>query len=182
MLRPLRQTEQVNIDYMCPFTQEEGGILTYGVASGLTIAQYAFSASGAVPIGIQMNNIEHQNLGREYFRQRWERMDVPCGIVGASFQGDYETDWIHAVGTIMPGDAAYVGPSGMFTNSTAFGGARVGKFLSTLQADSHVVTMRGLGYSRVFVDCFTKELTTENNPDDRVLVVSDGYIKVRVEV
>jgi hypothetical protein len=180
MLRPLRQTEQVNIDYICPWTQEAGGILTYGSASGMTFAQYAYDPSGAKHIGIQLNDIAYVNFSREYWRQYFQMTEVPCGIVGVGVQGDFVTDWIHAVGTINTGDPAYAGPSGLFTNSPSFSGALVGKFLGPLESRPHVVTMRGLGFSREYIDPVTKALETENDPNNRVLVLSDGFIKVRL--
>jgi hypothetical protein len=82
MLRPLRQQEQVNIDYICPWTQEEGGALTYATASGITFAQYAADPSGTVAIGIQLNSVDHVNFTREYWRQYFQMTEVPCGTVG----------------------------------------------------------------------------------------------------
>jgi hypothetical protein len=78
------------------------------------------------------------------------------------------------------GDKAYVGPSGTFTNSASFGGDIVGRFLGPLEADPHLVVMRGQGFSRQFVDPETKAIVTENDPADRTLVLSDGYIKIRI--
>lgn len=181
MLKPLRQQEQVNVDYICPYTQEAGGILSYGSASGMFFAEYAINPSGARPIGIQLNDVENVNFSREFFPQYLRTTEVPCGIVGIGTQGDYVTDWIHVVGTVFVGDDAYAGPSGLFTNSASFGGARVGKFLSPLKPNPHLVTMRGLGFSREFVDPITKQVIFENNPADRMLVQSDGTIKIRID-
>jgi hypothetical protein len=180
-LRPLRQQEQVNIDYISPWTQERGGILTYATASGITFAQYAHVASGAVPIGIQLNDVENVNFSREVFPQRIRNTEVPCGIVGIGVQGDFETDWVHQVGQISTGDLAYVGPSGTFTNSSSFGGALVGKFLGTLKANVHPVVFRGLGFSREFVDPVSKQIVWENNPSDMLTVLSPGFVKIRID-
>jgi hypothetical protein len=180
-LRPLRQQEQVNIDLICPWTQEMGGALTYGSASGITFAQYAHVASGAVPIGIQLNDIEWVAFDREYHPQRLRSMEIPCGIVGIAVQGDFVTDWVHIIGSVFPGDKAYIGPSGTFTNSTSFGGALIGRFLSVLEPDVHEVTFRGLGFSRQLVDPISKQIIWENNPADRLVVLSDGYIKIRID-
>lgn len=181
MLKPLRQQEQVNVDYICPYTQEAGGILSYAYASGVWFAEYAINASGAVPIGIQLNDIEHVNFSREVHPQRLRTTEVPCGIVGIGVQGDFITDWVYIIGTVYVGDAAYMGPSGLFTNSVSFSGARVGKFLGPLQSSPHVVTMRGKGSSREYVDPVTKQIVVENDPADRWLVLSDGTIKIRID-
>lgn len=182
-LKPIRQVEQTNIDYITPWTQERGGILSYGSASGMVFAEYSFEASGVIPIGIQLNDIEHMNLSRHYHRQyrNGQNTDVPCGIVGVATQGDFETDWVHINGTVEMGDAAYVGHSGTITNNSALGGIRVGSFIGVLKADPHQVTMRGLGFSRQLIDPCTKDLIWENNPADRTLVLSDGFIKVRID-
>lgn len=180
MLKPLRQQEQVNVDYICLYTQEAGGILSYGSASGMYFAEYAFNPSGVRPIGIQLNDIEHVNFVREFHPQHLRTTEVPCGIVGIGVQGDFVTDWIHVIGTVSNGDNAYVGPSGLFTNSDIYGGVRVGKFLGPLKANPHLVTMRGLGFSREYVDSVTKRIVFENNPADRLLVQSDGVIKIRI--
>lgn len=182
-LRPLRQTEQVNIDFITPWTQERGGCLSIGQASGMYFAEYALDPSGVSPLGLQLNDIEWMNLARQYHRTfMGHTTDVPCGIVGIAVQGDFITDWIHLIGTAMPGDAMYAGPSGTFTNSPTFGGRRIGKFIGVLDPDPHILTFRGLGFSREYVDTCTKQVVWENNPADRILVVSPGYIKIRVDV
>lgn len=184
-LRPLRQTEQVNIDFITPWTQERGGCLSIVLSSGMYIAEYAANPSGLFPMGIQLNDIEWMNLARQYHRTYAHpaaTTDVPCGTVGIATQGDFVTDWLMLVGTVMPGDAAYSGPSGTFTNSAAHGGPKIGKFIGTLQPDPHTVTFRGMGFSRQFIDPCDKQLKWENNPADRIEVVTPGYIKIRVDI
>lgn len=183
-LRPLRQTQQVNIDFITPWTQERGGCLTLASASGMTFVQYCFDPVGAVPIGIQLNDVEWMNLSRQYHRgySPAATTDVPCAIVGIAEQGDFITDWIYLVGTVNNGDTAYVGPSGTFTNISSLGGLSIGTFISPLSPDHHMLTMRGLGFSREYIDCTTKQAVWENNPADRVLVESPGYIKIRVDI
>jgi len=180
MLRPLRQEFQINICYVCPFTQEEGGILTFASASGIDFVQYAFDPSGKVPAGIQMNDIENVDFSREIYPQRLRTTAIPLEIVGIGMEGEFDTDFVHIVGTVSTGDPAYVGPSGLFTNSSSFGCARVGIFRSTLTPNPHVVTVRGQGFSRQLTDPLSKRIIFENNPADRVLVLSDGNIKIRI--
>ena len=184
-LQPLRQTEQVNIDFITPWTQERGGCLSIVQASGMHFAEYAANPSGLFPMGIQLNDIEWMNLARQYHRTYAHpaaTTDVPCGVVGIATQGDFITDWVHIVGTVMPGDPAYSGPSGTFTNSAAHGGPKIGKFIGVLKPDPHTVTWRGLGFSRQFIDPCDKQLKWENNPADRIEVVTPGYIKIRVDI
>lgn len=181
-LKPIRQVEQVNVDFICPFTQERGGIASLLVASGMYMASYAYSASGARPLGIQLNDLQNIDLSRQIDPRRLEMTDFPCGIVGLSMQGDYTTDWIYPVGTITTGDIAYVGPSGMFTNDSSLGGNEVGKFLSSVVSDPHTVTFQGLGFTREFVDPCDKTIKIENDPKDAILLATPGYIKVRVKL
>jgi len=170
----------MNIDNVCPWTQERGGILSFGSASGITIVEYAANPSGRRPLGVQMNDIEHVNFSREYHPQRIRNTDIPFGTAGAATEGDFETDWVHLIGSASPGDAAYAGPSGTFTNSASFGGVRVGHFTSSLKNDPHTVTYRGLGFSRQFVHPVSKLIVWENNPADRVLIATPGFIRVHI--
>jgi len=183
-LLPSRQTQQVNIDFLCPWTQERGGILSWGVASGITIVEYAFNPSGTKFAGLQLNDVENVNFTRQPFQQYIRNIDIPFTRVGVATQGDFITDWIYPVGNINQGDIAYVGPSGMSTNSSVFGSQIIGKFIGILQPDRHLVTLRGLGFSRQYIDTTksSKPLIWENNPADSILLVSEGYIKIRVDM
>ena len=183
-LRPLRQTQQVNIDFITPFTQERGGCLTLASASGMTFAQYAFDPVGAFPMGIQLNDVEWMNLSRHYHRgySPAATTDVPYSTVGIATQGDFITDWIYLIDTVNMGDTVYVGPSGTFTNDSSLGGLPIGTFIGPLDPDPHLVTMRGMGFSRQYIDSYTKQLAWENNPSDRVLVSSPGFIKIHVDI
>lgn len=183
-LKPLRQVEETNIDFITPWTQERGGCLSIVASSGMYIAEYSQSPSGKFPMGIQLNDIEWMNLGLQYNRTftPGATTDVPCGIVGIATQGDFITDWICLIGTVSQGDTAYAGPSGTFTNSSLFGGEKIGTFIGILQSDPHTVTYRGLGFSRQYIDPCDKRLKWENNPSDRIEVVTPGYIKIRVDI
>jgi len=179
-LRPIRQVEGLNIDFPTIYTSERGGILTYANVSGIQIVQYANDPSGAIPAGLQYNDVEYMDLSRHYDPRRLREVEVSLGICGVAAQGDYETDWIHAVGTINRGDTAYVGPSGMLTNAASFGGYKVGHFLSTLSREPHLVTFYGLGFARERMDHITKQIIFDNDPRARIFVLSDGFIKVRI--
>jgi len=183
-LRPERQTQQVNIDYPCPWTQERGGVLTWTQASGINFVEYAFDPSGVHFAGLQLNDIENVNMTRQPFQQYLRTIDIPFARVGVATQGDFTTDWIYPVGTIHQGDLAYVGPSGMITNSAALGGEVIGKFLSPLTVKPHFVTLRGMGFSRQYIDTTlpSKPLVWENNPTDAIRLATPGFIKVRVDM
>jgi hypothetical protein len=161
---------------MTPWTSERGGLLSYGSASGVTIVEYAANPSGAKVVGIQHNDVEHLNLTYEPHPWRVREVDTPCGTVGVIQQGVVETDWIHLIGGIASGDKAYAGPSGTITNSASFGGDQIGHFLGTLTGSPHLLTYRGLGFTRE-----TQFGGIENDPNDRVFVQSDGFAKVRID-
>ena len=182
-LQAKRQVEATNVSYITPYTQERGGVLTYGSASGMTIVEYAFDPSGALPVGLQLNDVEHMNLTLQPDRTYHPGLmtDGPCSTVGIATQGDYITDWVYIIGEVQSGDPAYVGPSGTVTNLSTLGGIQIGRFLSDLTIDPHLLTMRGFGFSRQFVDTCTKVLTWENNPADRTLVLSEGWIEIRID-
>jgi hypothetical protein len=178
-LLPIRQTQQVNIDFITPWTQERGGILCYASTSGMTFAEYSYLSTNK-PIGIQLNDVENINLNYQVDPRRLKDLDVPFGIVGIGVQGDFYTDWIHITGNLRTGDLAYVGLSGTITNDPTVGGAIIGKFISPLKSQPHRIVMRGLGFSRQYVNPITKQTEWENNPSDRVWIYSPGFAKVRI--
>ncbi len=179
-LKGYRQVHGLNIDFITINTSERGGILTLGFVSGIRIAQYAIDASGSIPLGIQYNDVEFRDLSREYDPRRIREVEIPFGIVGIATYGDFETDWIHVVGNISPGDSAYVGPSGTITNSASYGGYRIGYFLSTLEIDPHRLIFAGGGYSRERMDFRTKKIIIDNDPRAIIWVLSDGFARVRI--
>lgn len=180
-LRPDRQIEALNITYPTFNTSERGGILSLGSVSGIQIAEYAHTASGAIPVGIQHNDVEHLDVSRQV-HPRLSGRDVaePLDLVGAITDGTVTTDWLCITGTLMPGQKAYVGPSGTITNDSSHGGARIGTFISILEADPHTVTFAGKGWSRKQMDPVTKTIFIENNPSDKILVITPGFAKVRI--
>lgn len=179
MLRPLRQIESLNTSFVTPWTQERGGVLSYGSVSGVTIVEYAADPSGVVPVGIQHNDVEHINLTYEPHPWNMREVDTVWSTVGIIQQGVVETDWVHIIGSIVSGDAAYVGPSGTVTNSASFGGLQIGHFLSKLTGSPHLVTYRGLGFTRKAQEFGV--ITIENDPNDRILVQSDGFARIRID-
>lgn len=180
-LKPDRQVETINLTYPTFNTSERGGILSLATVSGIQIVEYAREPSGAIPIGIQQNDVEHIDCSRQVHpRALGRQVDFSLSLVGAATDGQFTTDWISITGTLKPGQQAYVGPSGTITNDSTLGGTRIGTFLSTLTPDPHVVVFAGLGWSRVQIDTNTKKQFTENDPADRILVTTPGFAKIRI--
>lgn len=182
-LKPSRQLAGLNTDYPTFNTSERGGILSFGTVSGINIVEYARDPAGAVPVGIQYNDVEHLDLSRQIHPQHLgRRVDVSFAIVGAATDGEFITDWIDISGTLMPGQPAYVGASGTITNNLSLGGSRIGTFMSPLTVSPHTVTFAGAGWSRLQMDPVRPHaITHENNPADRILVITPGFAKVRVK-
>jgi len=180
MLKPTRQEVALNNDFVSPDTSERGGLLHHQSVSGVDMARYVADPSGKVPIGFQFHDVEYIDYSRQYDPRRLRETVSPCEIVAIFTEGELETDWIHAVGTPVPGGPAYAGPSGTITDSAAYGGTQIGYFLGPLKRDRHLLVYRGLGFTTSYQECGTHNIVTENNPDDRVFVISDGYIRVRI--
>lgn len=181
-LLPFRQVQELNTDFITLNTAERGGILSLGSASGMTIAELSTTASGVVPLGFAYNDVEWVDHSRQpLIYSRFRKVEVPLGIVGIAMEGDFETDWVQITGNVTRGDKAYLGPSGIVTNDSSYGGHQIGWFLSTLKPDRHLVIFKGAGFNREKVDERTKLVVWENNPAHREFVVSDGSIKVRIK-
>lgn len=176
MLRGARQLGSLNNDFVCPFTQERGGILSFSNPSGFLFLAYAVDPVGAIPLGVQYNDIEYMDLSRQFPTWHLRETDQPCGIVGALTDGDVETDWLYIIGTLTTGDKAYVGPSGTITNHAALGGHHIGKFLSPLTAKPHNVVFSGLGFRSTYMQ--NQVIVSENQ--DIVFVNSPGFARVHV--
>ncbi len=178
-LKATRQLEGIDLTFITLNTSERGGVVSMVSVSGRYVAEYSRDPSGVRPLGIQLNDVEHLNYNREY-RPSLRRVTDPEDLVGVATEGDFRTNWLSLTGTIRPGTAAYLGPSGTITDDSSLGGVRIGTFLSTLDPEPGLVTFAGLGFSTTIMDPRTKQPVTENDPADRVLVVSPGYAKVRL--
>jgi hypothetical protein len=180
-LKPEQQLEALTLTYPTFNTSERGGILSLGTVSGIQIIEYARDPSGVIPIGIQLNDVEHIDPSRQIDpRCLGRRVDYSMAIVGAATDGEFTTDWISITGTLIPGQKAYVGPSGTITNNGDLGGVRIGTFISILEIDPHTVVFAGKGWSRKQMDSLTKTIFIENDPANRTLVITPGYAKVRI--
>lgn len=182
-LKPTHQLAALNTYYPTFNTSERGGIVSYGTVSGIQIVEYARDPADATPVGLQYNDVEHMDLSRQINPQHLgRRVDVSLAIVGVITDGEFITDWIDASGTLMPGQPAYVGASGTITNNPSLGGSRIGVFMSTLTVDPHTVVFAGNGWSRRQMDYNPPhKITHENDPANRILVITPGYAKVRIK-
>lgn len=182
MLKPFRQQDALNLDFCTPDTSERGGLLHHVNVSGVDVVRYVANPSGLIPLGFQFNDVEYIDHTRQIDPRRNRAVDTPWTTVGVLTNGDVETDWVHVTGTPIPGSPAYAGPSGTVTDSPDFGGVRIGYFKSVLKRNPHLVIYRGKGFTTTYQDCYSKKIVTDNNPLDQVLVLSDGCIKVRIDL
>jgi len=129
-------------------TQEKGGIACVetqgsGVALDDTtnVVQYAASASGAVPKGVLLQDINPPlSATRDY--KNFHNMEVrPGDKVTLLRKGWLVTDMIS--GTPVVGGNAYVGVSGLISATSGTSSARIGRWETTLDAD---------GFAKVYVD------------------------------
>ncbi len=151
-LRPFRQIMATNNDFMSDTSaMERGGVVS--VASG-SLGSYATEASGAVPLGILLNDIEDLNYftGKE---QLYRSAHDIGSILAIATEGEVETDFLDpaVTGHIVTGAPAYLSSSGWITtrpqlsdtNLTVIVSPRVGVFTS----QDHTVRGVGLGWARV---------------------------------
>jgi hypothetical protein len=150
-LRPFRQIVATNNDFIGTAAMERGGVVS--VASG-SIGSYSTEASGAVPIGILLNDIEDLNYftGREQLYRAAHDIGSVLAIVT---EGEVETDSLDpaVTGTINAGQEAFLSSSGWITTRKQFSendltlivNPRVGVFTS----GDHSVRGVGLGWARV---------------------------------
>lgn len=179
-LRPYRQIEKVyDNDFPTLATSERGGILSFAVASGLNYLGYARDPSGVIPLGIQLNDVEWLNYEYQPFPYARD-VRLPYDCVKVMLRGVVETDWLYISGQIIPGDSAYVGPSGTITNISSLGSYKIGNFMSVLTNDPHTVIFAGLGFTRTYQEYQTHNIVTENNPEDIVFISSPGYARIRI--
>jgi len=152
-LRPHRYVAGTNNDFVSStVAMERGGVVS--VASG-QIGSYATEASGAVPLGILLNDIEDLNYftGKEQLLR--SAHDIGSVLAIAIEGSEVETDFLDAAvtGTISAGDPAFLSSSGWITTRPQYSDTditlivnpRVGVFLS----GDHAVRGVGLGWARV---------------------------------
>jgi len=149
-LKPDRIETQTDVSFFMnnatSSTIERGGIasLTAGGGSGVAmddssaVVVYATAASGTEPVGVLLNDVVNIDLTRQHIN--WHKDEVQGGGKVALLQvGQVTTDKV--TGTIVAGQSAYLGASGLFTatapsdDDTENENYRVGRFLSSRDLD-----------------------------------------------
>jgi hypothetical protein len=118
---------------------ERGGIVVVSTAgSGVAMDQaaqtvtYAADPSGKRPVGVLMSEMVNLDLTRQRINENKEEIQKG-GKVTVWNKCQVTTNRIRPEITVAAGDVAYVGPSGLLTNSNAHPdyGVEVGRFDST---------------------------------------------------
>lgn len=131
-LGPNRQVFQTRIRYAVASAAERGGILS--ASSTVGEALYDLDGSGALPLGILLDDVEDLNFDKhpEYL----QRNVVDIGsVVGIANEGEFETDLYIASPAPTQGAPAYLHPSGFVGTVELDDGVgttspRVGTFLT----------------------------------------------------
>lgn len=149
-LKPDRSIESTEITLVCNDVIVKGAVLVYGTgtttsASGAGVytpgaAEFAASSSGRIPAGLSLANFVNIDQTRQ--KRNFHKDEQIVGEkVPLVRRGWVITDQIAAV-TIAAGDTAYLGASGLLTNSSAGSAPKVGQFATKKDAD---------GYAKVHV-------------------------------
>lgn len=140
-LKPDRIEHLTDISFFMNTTAERGGVASF-VTSGVGVSMddadavvaYAAAASGAKPAGLLLNDVVDLDLTRQHIN--WHKDEVQVGgKVTLLRVGQVTTNRI--TGTPSAGDAAYVGPSGTVSTTSAVDVEQVGTFLSSKDADGY---------------------------------------------
>jgi hypothetical protein len=140
-LKPDRVESQVDISFFMNTSETRGGVATLstggsGVAmdDSAAVVSYAATASGKVPMGVLLNDVVDIDLTRQHIN--YHKDEVSVGSKVALLRaGQVTTNSID--GTPSAGDKAYVGVSGLITDTAAAGAYQVGTFLSKKDADDY---------------------------------------------
>lgn len=131
------------IDFFMNTTAERGGIVSIsttgsGVAldQSVQVCEYAVNPSGKTPIGILTCDVVNIDLTRQKLNNYKEEVQV-YGKVTIVEKGEVTTDMLVPGITVTAGQAAYLGPSGLFTNVNAAGAPKVGTFFSTKDSNGY---------------------------------------------
>lgn len=171
-----RETAFTSIEYIIPFQQERGGILSLTTLSGVPYAVYEYNPTAStIPLGIMQFDTTQVDLYRQIPPWRSRNEYPPFVPQPYITRGTVITNAIHPdVTSINLYDTAYLAPSGLITNSAAFGTRSIGKFLSPLNY-SQVGAHQGSSQLRVGGD---------NRPVDprNIIVSTAGWAKVQVSI
>jgi len=144
-LGPNRQVFQTTIDFAVNAAAERGGILSYSATAGE--AAYDADGSGALPLGLLLDDVESMNFDRQ--PEYLQRNVVDIGsTVGVANEGVFDTNMVVTSPAPAQGLPAYLHPGGQVGTAQLDDGLgnvspRVGTFRSAVDAN---------GYVRLLVD------------------------------
>ena len=140
-LKPDRIESQVDVSFFMNTAETRGGVATLstggsGVAmdDSAAVVAYAATASGKVPMGVLLNDVVDSDLTRQHINYHKDEVSVGSKVALLRV-GQVTTNSID--GTPSAGDKAYVGVSGLITDTAAAGAYQVGTFLSKKDADNY---------------------------------------------
>jgi hypothetical protein len=148
-LKPDRVELLTDISFFMNDVAVRGGVVSANTsASGVGVSMddanavvaYAASASGALPVGILLNDVVDLDLTRQHIN--WHKDEVQKGgKVTVLRQGQVTTNMVG--GTPSAGADAFVSDSGVISSVQATGAVKIGQFLSATDSD---------GYAKVSVN------------------------------
>lgn len=139
-LKPDRIELQTDVSFFMDSVATRGGVATISTAgSGVAmddanaVVAYASDPSGALPVGVLLNDVVNLDLTRQHIN--WHKDEVQVGGKVTLLQvGQVTTDKV--AGTPAAGEVAYVAANGTIGNDSDSGNnAVVGRFLSGKDAD-----------------------------------------------
>lgn len=145
-LKPDRIEVLTDVSFFMNTTGVRGGVVST-VTSGSGVAMddangvvaYAAAASGALPVGVLLNDVVNYDLTRQHIN--WHKDEVQLGgKVTLLRVGQVTTNMV--AGTPSAGSGAYVGANGLIS-TVATNAVKIGSFLSSVDSD---------GYAKVSVN------------------------------
>ena len=145
-LKPDRIEVLTDVSFFMNTTGVRGGVVS-AVTSGSGVSMddangvvaYAAVASGALPIGVLLNDVVNYDLTRQHIN--WHKDEVQLGgKVTLLRVGQVTTNMV--AGTPSAGSGAYVGANGLIS-TVSTNAVKIGSFLSSVDSD---------GYAKVSVN------------------------------
>jgi len=146
---------QTDVSFFMNEVAERGGVAVHATGivgastspsgasmdSSLNVVTYAANPSGLVPVGILLNDMVNLDLTRQHIN--WHKNEIQKGgKVTILRKGYVVTNKIHATGTPIAGNYAYLADSGLISTSTRAlaldsGAQPIGRFLSAKDGDGY---------------------------------------------
>ena len=195
-LGPRRQIFAKDLTMIANRAGEAGGILSRIATSGVEVLGYLEDLSNCPqPLGVQLHDIEHMDLGYQYdpWRTRgMRRVSQPGDGVAVSMHCEIDTNFIHPNANPHSAKKAYLAPSGLITDDPSLGGPLIGVFMSEindtkvagLPNDSREIVVYGGGYVRgSYMDKVARGKFEIQEPSiERITLTSPGWCRVRIKL